>query len=440
MDRAWTLVSRSDEVPGAKDECEPSGEARLLRPERRQHVFEDSCLDLQLPPEHRARLVWAFVEKADTRELTARVRARTGRPGAPAIEPRLLLALWLYATLDGVGSARELARLCEEHLAYRWLCGRVGVNHHTLSDFRGAAGSFLDGLLSAMIAALIHAGVVSAETIVQDGTKVRAGAGAASFRSRPTLEALRAEAAAHVERVKREASDAALGARRRAARERAARERLERIEAALAAMPEAEAIKRNPGAKPGVARVSTTDAQARRMKMGDGGTRPAYNVQMALDARSRAIIGVMVSAAGSDHGLGQPMRRHVEARTGVAVREHITDGGYINKEQIEEEEGAGVAVIQPLPKARDGTPCLAHPDDGPGVAAWRARMQTPEAQEKLAQRAGIAETPHAELKTYRALDRLLVRGVERATAVALLGAVAYNLLHFATHLLAVPTG
>lgn len=130
----------------------------------------------------------------------------------------------------------------------------------------------------------------------------------------------------------------------------------------------------------------------------------------------------------------------VEARTGVTVREHITDGGYILKEQIEEEEHAGVAVIQPLPKARDGSPCLAHPDDGPGVEAWRARMQTPEAQEKLKQRAGIAETPHAELKTYRALDRLLVRGVEKATAVALLGAVSYNLLHFAAHLLAAPTG
>jgi transposase len=413
-------------------------------PNRHQHVLEDACLDAQLPPDHRARLVWDFVVRLDVTTLENAVKSRPGRAGAPAIAPRLLLALWVYACLDGVGSARELARLCQEHVAYRWLCGRVGVNHHTLSDFRGSFKAYLDALLSDMIASLVKAGVVDGSTINQDGTKVRASAGSASFRRESTLQRLRTEAAAHVASVSAQSSDQALSARVRTARERAAREREERVAGALVAMEEIKQVKERAVRKKGAdkvaqARSSTTDPDARVMKTRGGGRDAAYNVQFATDGKSRAIVGVQVVQAGSDNGLSEAMRPEVERRTGKKVTTHITDAGYLRKETVEREAAAGVERIMPLPKNAAGESCTEpQPSDGPGVLAWRERMQTEEAKALLRQRSGVAETPNAELKTYRGMDRLLVRGLNKATGVVLLGVIVYNLMHFAQTLVGRP--
>lgn len=415
----------------------PTDAPRLQQPERHQHVMEDACLDAQLPPEHRARLVWSFVERVDAGVLEDAVRARGARAGAPATAPRLLLALWLYATLDGVGSARAVARLCVEHTAYRWLCGRVGVNHHTLSDFRARGAEYLDGVLSDMIAVLVKQGVVEGATIFQDGTKVRASAGSASFRRSSTLQRLREEAAAHVEAVKSQAQDQALSARVRAARQRAAHERQQRVEGAIKAMEELTLVKERNIASKGRARVSearasTTDPEARVMKTRGGGRDAAYNVQLATDAASRAIVGVQVLQAGSDNGLSEAMRPQVEARTGVKVKRHVTDAGYRRKQAVEREESAGVQRIMPLPEKADGElSAQPLPGDGPGVRAWRERMQSEEAKALLRERSGVAETPNAELKTYRAMDRMLVRGLRKVSSVLLLGVIVYNLTHFA---------
>ena len=433
-------------VFGADGLCmrNPGDSPRLQRPDRHQHILEDACLDAQLSPDHRARLVWDFVERVDVGLLERSVKARTGRPGAPAIAPRLLLALWLYACLDGVGSARELARLCREHVAYRWLCGRVGVNHHSLSDFRGGCGPYLDALLSDMIACLVKAGVVEGSTIFQDGTKVRASAGSASFRRESTLERLREEAAAHVARVRAQSTDQALSARVRKARERAARERQERVEGALAAMDEIKETKERAIIKKGRARVSearasTTDPDARVMKTRGGGRDAAYNVQLATDGASRAIVGVQVVQAGADNGLSEAMRPEVERRTGVQVRVHVTDAGYLRKETVEREEASGVSRVMPLPVNAAGQACTKHqPGDGPGVCAWRDRMVTEEAGALMRQRSGMAETPNAELKVCRGLDRMLVRGMGKVTGVMLLGAIVYNLVHFAEPLVGRP--
>lgn len=417
---------------------------RLLHPDRHQHVLEASCLDLQLCPEHRARQVWAFVERADVSGLEASVASRSGGPGAPAISPRLLLALWLYACLDGVGSARELERLCREHAAYRWLCGRVGVNHHTLSDFRGSMGACLDGLLTDMIAALMKAGVVDGSTICQDGTKVPASAGVGSFTGEKNLKRLRVRAARHVAAVKAQTEKTSIRTRARAARERAARERLERVDEALAALREiaqtrAQARTGGRNAHASGPRASKTDPEARIMKLGRGGKRAAYNVQFATDVASRAIVGVQVVQSGSDQGLSTQMRSEVERRTGVGVRTQIADAGYISKTAIESGEQAGVRQIIPLPVNNKGEICVRdQPGDGPGVRRWRARMQTPEAAALLQRRGGIAETPHAELKTLRGMDRLMVRGMDKATGVILLCAIVYNLVHFAQTLIGSP--
>jgi transposase len=412
---------------------------RLLRPDRRQHVLEDACLDFQLAPEHRARHIWTFVERVDVGPLESMVRSRGRSAGAPAIAPRLLLALWLFACLDGVGSARELARLCDEHIAYRWLCGRVRVNHHTLSDFRSQGGEFFNNLLSDMIATLVKAGVVHGSKIFQDGTKVRASAGSGSFRREKTLEELRVEAAEHVAAVKQQSEDQALHARVRAARERAATERQERVDKALQAM---EQLKQARAATPkdprrnAELRASTSDPEARVMKTRSGGRDACYNVQLATDSASRIIVGVQVLNKGTDNGLSEAMRLEVERRTSVAVTTHVTDAGYLSKDTVEREAAAGVRRIMPLPINPGGEPATTpQPSDGPGVRAWRKDMQTDEAKALLRQRSGMAETPNAELKTHRAMDRLLVRGVKKATSVVLLNVLAYNLMHAATVLI-----
>ncbi|MCH2218815.1 MAG: transposase, partial [Dechloromonas sp.] len=268
--------------------------ARVLRPNRGQMEFRASDLESLLPEGHRARLVWAYVERQDLSRFYAGIRAVDGGVGRSAIAPEILLALWLYATLDGVGSARAVSRLLESHDAYRWLCGGVQVNHHTLSDFRKDQGEGLDELLSVSIASLMAAGVVKLKQVAQDGMRVRASAGAGSFRRKEKLEGYLEAARAEVARLKAEVeADPAQAERaREAARLRAAKEREARLEKALARLPEIEAIKLRQGKNPDQARASMTDAEATVMKMGDGGFRPAFNPQLASDADSLVIVGV----------------------------------------------------------------------------------------------------------------------------------------------------
>jgi transposase len=412
---------------------------RLRRPDRRQVLLEPVCWEERLAADHAVRSVWSVVERLDLSLIFNRIAARGESPGRASTDPRLLVALWLYATIENVGSARQLAWLCQEHDAYRWLCGGVTLNHHTLSDFRVEHEAALDDLMTQVIAALVMQDVVKVDRISQDGLRTRAGAGSSSFRREPTLRRLLEEARAHVEAVKQQAEDApAESARKQAARMRASRERVERVEAALAVLPELEAAKAaSDSGKPSKdrpARVSTTDSEARRMKMGDGAIRPAYNVQFAVDTASRAIVGVDVVNSGSDQSQSEPMRQQVERRTGRPVKEHLFDGGFVKKEMIDRAESSGVAIYAPLPTGKDGQPCVAGRRDPPGVTAWRQRMTTPEAKEIYKQRAATAETVNAETKTYRGLSRFLVRGMNKVRSIALWSALAYNVLHFARHL------
>lgn len=149
---------------------------------------------------HRLGLVCGL----DLRGLYQRIQAVEGGPGQAPADPRILLALWLYATLRGVGSARELNRLCEHHTAYRWLCGGVSMNYHTLSDFRTQHAELLDRLLTESVASLMAEGLVTLDRVAQDGIKVRAGAGAALFRRQPTLEEALAQAEEQLRQLKQE--------------------------------------------------------------------------------------------------------------------------------------------------------------------------------------------------------------------------------------------
>ncbi len=217
---------------------------RLRRPDRLQVTMRCECDDELIPLEHQARVIWRVVQTLDLAAFQEPIRAREGVCGRNATDPRLLVALWLYAATRGVGSARELARLCVESRPYRWLCGGVTINHHTLSDFRVGHAQALDELFTQVLALLVGKGVVKVRRISQDGTRVRASAGASSFRRGEKLAVLLEQAHAHVGQLRAlldnpERSDfgelsrtAGLSAKSKAAKLRAARQRQQRVKQA----------------------------------------------------------------------------------------------------------------------------------------------------------------------------------------------------------------
>lgn len=415
---------------------DPRRGARLRQARREQIAWGRIDLDAQLPEDHPARAIWAVVERLDLSALYAPIAARDEVAGAPAIDPKILLALWVYATSDGEGSARELWRLTEVHAAYRWLCGGVDVGYHTLSDFRSQRSEVLDKLITQVLALLMKQDLVDLSRVAQDGTRVRASAGAGSFRRAATLEALMQQAREHLEAVTREAADPAISARRAAARKRGAQQRIERLEAALAQVAEVTETKKRSGAKDASVRVSTTDPDARVMKMGDGGFRPAFNVQFATTTdEARVIVGVAVSNRGSDMGQSTPMLEQVEERTGVRPAEMLVDGGYAQHQAIEEATDMKVTVFAPVPKARKGDtrdPHVPRNDDSDAVADWRKRMATDEAKLIYKQRAATAETVNADAKQHRGLDALAVRGLGKVLGSASLFALTYDILRLIT--------
>jgi transposase len=405
------------------------GSKRLRHAVRDQVEFQQCSLNELLPEEHEARIVWDYVCGLDLSALREPIQAVEHGPGQAPADPRILLTLWLYATLRSVGSARELNRLCQYHAAYRWICGGVSMNYHTLSDFRMEHMELLDRLLTEGVASLMAEGLVTLDRVAQDGMKVRASAGAASFRRQPTLEEALTEAEEQVARLRKEleSDPAATKTRQRAARQRAAEERARRVHAALEQLPKIAAGKKAKEREK--ARASTTDADARVMKMGDGGFRPAFNVQLATATDSQIITGVEVTNSGGDQGQLAPMIEQHQARYGRVPDEALVDGGFVKKEDIEQVEQGGTTVYAPVQKSKDPErdAHAPRPDDTPAVAQWRQRMATDEAKVLYRQRAATAECVNA-LARNRGLQRFLVRGLRKVKAVALWYALAHNLM------------
>jgi transposase len=435
MDQRRSLLFADQETERAKAGTAPvkrvaQGIARVLRPNRAQLELRPSDLESLLPEGHRARAVWAYVEQADVSRLYAGIKAVDGGSGRTPIAPEILLALWLYATVEGVGSARAIARLTQEHDAYRWICGGVQVNYHTVSDFRAGHGAALDGLLTDSVAALLAVGAVKLKRVAQDGMRVRASAGAASFRRRGTLERCLEEARQQVEALKQQVEDdpGALTRKQQAARARAARERDEKVRKALERLPELEQIKAKQGKKADEARASTTDAEATVMKMGDGGFRPAYNAQLATDTESQVIVGVATVTTGSDMAQLAPMVEQVTERCGQSPAEWLVDGGFPAHDQLDA-VADDTTVYAPVPKPKDPAtdPHVAKPGDSAAVAAWRERMGQEDAQRIYRERAATAECVNA-LARNRGLIQLRVRGQEKVRCVLRLHALAHNLM------------
>ena len=383
-------------------------------------------LDAILPADHTARLIWDALTLLDLTAFYASVRVSNTGPGRSAIDPKLLLALWVYATAEGESSARHISELCVCHLGYMWLCGGVTVNYHTLSDFRVQHAAAMEALFTELVGHLLVAGLVDLEHVAQDGLRVRASAGAASFRRQPTLEAGLVEAQA-VWASLPATSDTPT--KPQAAQARAARERVAHLEAALAAMPAARAAKQTETEK-AEARVSTTDADARVMKMADGGFRPAYNFQFAADTQQRVIVGVDVTTQGSDMGQAVPMVAQVGECCGQLPDDWLMDGGYSDLRSIDRCQAKGVRVLAPVraSKIADRDPHTPRPDDSPAVAAWRARMATDEAKATYKLRAATIECVNAHARGRFGLQQLLVRGLAKVKCVAYWIASTHNLL------------
>lgn len=427
----FPLPPASPPAPTPRVLTDPKRGARLREAERAQLAWGPIDLDATLPADHPARAIGAVVDQLDLSALYAQIEARDEHPGAPAVDPKLLVALWVYATSEGEGSAREIWRLTQLHAAYRWLCGGVDLGYHTLSDFRSQQPTVLDALITQVLALLMTHDLIDLSRVSQDGTRVRASAGAASFRREATLETLMVHARAHLEAVTREAADPEISARRAAAQKRGALDRLTRLEAALAQVPEVAATKARRKTDAPV-RVSTTDPDARVMKMADGGFRPAYNLQFATTTdEARVIVGVAATNRGSDQGESTPMLAQIEERTGVRPQALLVDGGYPAHDAVDEAADLGVTVYAPLPTPRAGAtrdPHAPRAGDSAAVAAWRARMASEEAKTIYKARAATSETVNADAKAHRGLDHLAVRGRDKALGSACLFALTYDIL------------
>jgi len=427
-----------------------------MSPQRNQVELRPVDLESLLTHDHAARTVWAFVQALDLAPLYTRIKSVAGRGGAPAIDPAILVALWLWATIDGVGSAREIDRLCERDDAYRWICGGVGVNYHSLADFRTAHEAWLDAQLTGSITSLLDRRLITLNAVAQDGLRVRAHAKASSFRRREKLAELRAQAEAQVRTLKRELTeDAGASARRKqAAIERAAREREQRLAAALATMdklqrkplPEAKKPKPSkrrgrsgddePGSPTATAakpepepRVSTTDPEARVMKMADGGFRPAFNAQLAVDAETQLIAAVAITNSGSYMSQMSPMHSNIQQRYAVTPDHWLADGGFTKLQAIDELTARGTQPVLPPPRSRNpDIDRLAPKDsDSPAQAQWRAFMASDFAKALYIQRGATVECANAQLRR-RGLHRFNVCGIAKARAVLLWHALAHNLM------------
>lgn len=381
-----------------------------------------------LPAQHPARVLWQLVEGLDLSAFLSGARATEGARGRDVLSVKMLLTLWLYGVASNIGSAREIARRTETDTAFRWIVGNQRVGKSTLSAFRVGHGEALDKLMTDVLGALLHKGLLSLDLVAQDGTRVRASASAPSFRREASLLECREQAALHLKAVLADEENG--GARA----ERAAKDVQNRIEEALAEV-RAMAARDQGGTQP---RASTTDPEAKVMKMPDGGFRPAYNVQFATagspEGGPRTIVGVRVTNVGSDYGSVEPMLDDIGRRTGALPKVLLADANHADTGSITAARERGVRPLISLPKrsARNGP----NADKSEAMEAWRADMETPEAKRLMRARASLCELSNGHAKTRFAMASLSVRSIDKVTCVALLTALTANLLAHATALLA----
>ena len=418
------------------EETNPSnlykGKPRLKCAVRNQVEMTMYSLDDLLPKQHLARDIWQYVETLDLNCALKQIQSVQGSAGRSAVDPKIYLSLWIYGTIKGIGSARLLADNCLMHSVYKWICGGVSVNYHSLSDFRVLHGELFDQLLTESIGTLAAANIISLETVSQDGMRVRASAGASSFKREETLQFNLQLAEMLVADLKEEVQKASGACKTRieAAQLRAAEEKERNIKRALAELEDIRKNKIKAGKKEQrqvkeedlkKARASITDPDARVRKMPDQGFRPAYNVQYVTTNIGKAIIGVDVTKSGSDQKQTLRMIQQVEKRYNLVPNKWLQDGGYNNKDEYEKfvKVYKNCKIYMP---AKETT----KENDSEAMKELRERMETDEAKELYKERSSTAEYSNAQARNH-GLIRFSVRGIDKVRNVALLFALAHNI-------------
>ena len=415
----------------------------LRKPSRNQMEFQITCLEELIPENHRARDVWEFVYQLDFSDFHDEIKLPEGCGGPPTKDPRVLMALWLFATLEGIASARHIDRLCKEHHAYIWICGGVPMNYHSLADFRTCGADKFRTLLQESIALIWHSGLWQPDTVAQDGTRVKANAGTGLFKKNATLDEYLKEANEHLARLEKELKEnpGAFSAREKAAKQRAANERQERLEKAkaeyekyLKARVASSKANHHPFTEKDKdsLKTSVTDPESRKMKMGDGGFRAAYNVQFATDTDKKVIVAVEVVNT-LDPGTLVPMMKQVAEtfeKMGCQMpKDWLSDSAYANKSDAAEAEETfpDVTLYSPPVPNNKYDALTPRQTDNEAMVNLRKRMGTEEAQAKYKKRSCTAEFANASTKNF-GMREFLVRGLEKVKQAALLYAIAHNMM------------
>ena len=308
---------------------------RLIRwVNREQMSWRAVDVEQLIEQDHQARAIWAMVGRLDLIRFYEAIASSAEEGGRPAIDPQLLISLWVYAYSRGIGAAREVARRCQYDPAFQWLTGLEEVNYHTLADFRVEKAGELDELFSELLGVLSAKGLITLEEVMQDGTKIKAGASSGSFHREKTLREHLDRARRQVQALRDPLAEPAANRHQKAARERAAQEKQERLEEALQELEKLREVKKTAEEKR-EARASTSDPQARVMKQADGGFAPSYNAQISTDARHGFIVEAEVTQAGNDYHQLLPAAERIEGRWGRKPQRMVADAGYTSGENIQ---------------------------------------------------------------------------------------------------------
>jgi len=413
-----------------------STKRRVNSPVRNQVVMRNSSLDDLLPEEHQVRIIWDYVKQLDLSKIFKKIQVIEGGVGRSATDPYILLALWVYATVEGIGSARVIERYCSEHIAFQWICGEVNVNYHTISDFRSNHKDELDELLTQSVAILMKQGLVELNRVAQDGIRVRANAGKSSFRKEETLRECLQIAAQHLKSLQSDFNKDHSNQldQIQVRRKRALEERKLNAEKAIEELEKyREEIKKNRAGyskkevekKIEDARVSKTDCEAKKMKMANSGISPAYNVQFATDTKSQIIVGVDVINVGYDYGQITPMMKQIADRYAKFPDEWLADPGYKKMDDIE--KAVGLSKGAKIYIGKDRLKSKIPKNEKEVAKELRLRMETAEANVIYKIRAATAECVNAIARN-RGLQQFLVRSLKKVSCVALIFALTHNIM------------
>jgi transposase len=348
---------------------------KVERVNRRQLLLRPVDVEQLVPEDDPVRAIWALSDRLNLDLFYKSIESQEGEAGREAIDPRLLICLWVYAYSQGVASAREVSRLLDYHPGFQWLAGMRTINYHTLSDFRIRYKEALDDLFTQMLGILSSEKLVTLERVTQDGTKIRANASEDSFRKENRLKEHLRLAKEHVALMEDPRTAQEVTPRLKAARERAAREKQARLEVALEELAKVRQHRR-PSTAPEDVRASMTDPDARVMKTKTGyGLN--YNVQISTDAAAGAVVNVEVNQKPTDAQALPEAVDQIQERLGQKPHQMLADAEYTIHENIiamNQKKVDFIGSLRPPPK---GLMVHRHPGTfGPAAFAYEPSTDT----------------------------------------------------------------